>query len=132
MIIHESIKIFNENIVSFSSAPIDNKSTFFSFHNNFWYINWMFFLIFIIKSTNVDWILFFDFLNVSNFYWKFYAFKIKLFYNIFFSSFFILLELWFTGFKYLTKIHLKHSLLSIFWILIKHFLGWSNSLGNFI
>ena len=39
---------------------------------------------------------------------------------------------WFAGFKHLTIIHLKHSLSSIFWILINPFLGWFNSLDNFI
>ena len=47
------------------------------------------------------------------------------------SAFVILLGLWFAGFKHLTKNHLKHSLSSVFWILIKPSLGWSNSSGNF-
>ena len=34
------------------------------------------------------------------------------------SAFVILLELWSAGFKYLIKVHLQHSLSSIFWILI--------------
>ena len=36
-----------------------------------------------------------------------------------------------SGFMYLTKHHLKHSLSSVFCTLIKPFFGWSNSLGNF-
>ena len=48
------------------------------------------------------------------------------------SAFVILLGLGSSGFKYLTKHHLKHSLSSIFWILINPFFAWSNSLGNLI
>ena len=39
---------------------------------------------------------------------------------------------WFTGFNYLAILHLKHSLSSIFWIIINPFLGWSNSFDNSI
>ena len=48
------------------------------------------------------------------------------------STFIILAGLWSAGFKDLTKHHLKHSLSSIFWILIIPILGWSNSFGNLI
>ena len=49
------------------------------------------------------------------------------------SSAFVILFGWYSpGFRYRTKHYLKHSLPSIFWILIKPFLGWSNSFGNFI
>ena len=44
------------------------------------------------------------------------------------SAFVIIAEWWSEGCKYLTKHHLKHSLLSKFWI----YLGWSNSFGNLI
>ena len=44
------------------------------------------------------------------------------------SAFVILAGWWFAGFKYLTVLHLKHSLSSIFLILINPFLRWSNSL----
>ena len=46
------------------------------------------------------------------------------------SSFLILPGSRSTGFKYLSKHYLKHSISSIFWILINHFLGWSNLFGN--
>ena len=38
----------------------------------------MFSFIFIVKNNNTNRILFLNFVNVSNFYWKFYIFKIKL------------------------------------------------------
>ena len=47
------------------------------------------------------------------------------------SAFVILVGWWSAGFKYLTKDNLKHSLTSIFGILINHFLGCSTSFGNF-
>ena len=56
----------------------------------------MFFSIFIAKNNNADRILFFKFWNVSNFYWKFYTFKINLFGNFlqpFLSAFVIHPEL---------------------------------------
>ena len=43
------------------------------------------FLIFMTKNTNADGVLFFSFVNVSDFYWKIYVFKIKLFGKIFVS-----------------------------------------------
>ena len=48
------------------------------------------------------------------------------------SAFVILLELEFARFKYMTILILKHSLSSIFWILIKPSLAWFDFLGNFI
>ena len=39
---------------------------------------------------------------------------------------------WSAGFNYLTKNHLKDSLSLVLWILIKPFLGWSNSFSNLI
>ena len=51
----------------------------------------------------------FYFLNVSNFYWKLYAFKIKILGN-FLSAFVILAGLRSAEFKYLTKIHLNQLL----------------------
>ena len=48
------------------------------------------------------------------------------------SAFVIFPGLRATGCRYLTKHHLKHSLSSILGILIKPFLGWSNSFGNLI
>ena len=75
----------------------------------------MFFLIFISKNTNTDGSLFFNFVYISDFDWKFNIFKIKLFGNIF-ITFLILLGLWPVGFKYLTKDPLKPPLLSIFGI----------------
>ena len=47
-------------------------------------------------------------------------------------AFVILAGWWSAGCKYLTKHHLKDSLSSIFWILIKPFLGWSAAFGNLI
>ena len=41
------------------------------------------------KNTNADGILFFDFVNVPNFYWKFYVFKFKLYGKIFVSCTFL-------------------------------------------
>lgn len=46
--------------------------------------------------------------------------------------FLILAGWWSAGSKYLTKHHVKHSLLSKFSILIKHFFGNSNSSGAYI
>ena len=48
------------------------------------------------------------------------------------SNFMILLGLWYAGRKYLTKHQLKHSLSSIFLILINPFLGWSDFFDNFM
>ena len=47
------------------------------------------------------------------------------------SIFLILAGWWSTECKYITQHHLKHSLLSKFWIIIKPFFGWFNSFGNF-
>ena len=48
------------------------------------------------------------------------------------ATFGIIFALWSIGRKYLAKRHLKYSLSSIFWMLIKLFLGWFNSFGNCI
>ena len=48
------------------------------------------------------------------------------------SAFVIPLGLWSARFKYLIKYHLKHSLSSVFLILIKLFLGGPNSFSNLI
>ena len=48
------------------------------------------------------------------------------------SALIILAGWWSSGCNYLTKQHLKHSLSSISWVLIKPFLGWSNSFSNLI
>ena len=48
------------------------------------------------------------------------------------SNFMILLGLWHAGCKYLTKHQLKHSLSSLFLILINPFLGWSDFFDNFM
>ena len=48
------------------------------------------------------------------------------------SAYIILAGGWSAGFKYLTKHHLKHSLSSIFSVLINPFRGWSNSFGNLV
>ena len=51
----------------------------------------------------------------------------------FLSAFVILIGIQSAVFKYLTKIHLKHSLSSTFLkILINPYLEWCNSFGNFI
>ena len=76
-------------------------------------MNWKFFLIFITKNTNGDEILFIDFVNFSNFSWKFYVFNI-IFLVKSLSVFVIFAGLQSAGYKYQTKINLKHSLSSIF------------------
>ena len=48
------------------------------------------------------------------------------------SDFVIFPGLLSAGCKNLTKYHFKHSLSSIFRILIETFIGWCNSLGNFV
>ena len=92
MIMHECIEIFYKNFfyknflydVSFLFLVlIINQNVFFL--TFFWYINWMFSLIFITKNTKADGILFFNFVNVSNFDWKFHVIKIKLFGKIYVS-----------------------------------------------
>ena len=46
------------------------------------------------------------------------------------SDFVILAEWWSAGCNYATKHHLKHSLSTTFWILIRPFVRWSNFFGN--
>ena len=87
---HECIEIFYKNFfyknflydVSFLFLVLNQNVFFLTF---FWYINWMFSLIFITKNTKADGILFFNFVNVSNFDWKFHVIKIKLFGKIYVS-----------------------------------------------
>ena len=69
------------------SASINIKSTYFFFITFFWYINWVFLLIFITKNTNSNGTLFFNFVYISKFDWKFYVFQIKLFGRNFISFF---------------------------------------------
>ena len=118
MIMHESIKIF-----CFLFLSILDQYVFL--HSNFWWINWMFFPIFITKNTNANVILFFLIL------WMPLTFTGNL---MSLKSSFLPKSLsaftWFTGFKYLTILYLKHSLSSIFWILNNPFLGWFNSFSN--
>ena len=109
-------------------SPINNKSIFFL--HNIVYTDWIFFFIFITKNENADGTFFSDFVNVSNFDWMFYVFKInslsKIFISFCDSSW--IMSAWF---KYLTKHHLKHSLSSTFWILVSSIFWWTNSLSNF-
>ena len=83
MIIHKSIEIIDKNIFFFPFL-INKKSTCFS-SQHFLMHRLDIFLIFIIKNANANGTLFLDFVNVSNFDWKFYAFKIKFFSKIFIS-----------------------------------------------
>ena len=102
----------------------------FFFPTLVWYTDWMFFFIFIAKNTNVNGFFFSNLLmsliltgNLSvesNFLAKSM------------STIVILDGWWFSGFRYQIKHHSKHSLSSIFWILINPFFGWSNSSPNFI
>ena len=129
MIIHNRIKIFDKNIVFFPPFPIYNKWTCFS--SQHWYIDWMFFFIFTAQNTNFNRIIFFYFMLSLSLTGNFMSLKSSLFAKSL-SAFVIILELWSAGFKYMTKPHLKHSLSSIFWILINRFLGGFNSFGNLI
>ena len=72
---------------------------------------------------------FYDFVYISNADWQFYVFKINYFCKIF-IRFLISPGLRSSGSTCLIKHHLNHLLSSVFWILIKRFLGWSNSFGN--
>ena len=100
----------------------------FFFTAFFWYID--FFFIFIPK-TLMSLELFFSIL------WMFLIFtgKRMSFKSVFLANSLsvsvILAGLRSGRFKYLTVLLLKHSLSSIFWILINHFLGWSNSFDDF-
>ena len=60
IILHECVKIFDKNIVLFSSFSINNKSTYFYFlyflsFQNFLTHRLEFFFIFITKNANADW-----------------------------------------------------------------------------
>ena len=134
MIIHESIEIFKKNIFFLFLLSIISQDVFLK---KITLIHRLYvFFIFITKNTNANGILFFFFFfsilwtslilteNVT-------FFKSNLFVKSL-SIFVIFLGLWSVGLTHLTKHHLKHSLSSVFWILIKAFLGWSNSSGNLI
>ena len=125
--------ISDKNIVPFAFFSYQ-KWINISFEITFWHNKWIFFLVLTTKNTNVDTILFFNFL-------KFYQFLSLILKRNFISlkstsfakslsRFLILADLWSAGWKYLTKHHLKHSLSLRFAILIKTFFGWSNSLSN--
>ena len=80
--------LIKDSVFCLLLLSIKNQHVFLE--NNFWYIDWMFFVIFITKSTNDDGILFvivavFDFVNLSNFDCNFYFFKIKFFSKMFVS-----------------------------------------------
>ena len=110
--------LWEEHSAFFLFSPVNNKST--SCFHIFWYIDWIFYLFLITKRANDSRIPFFNFVKVSNFDWKLYVFKIKIFAKSF-SAFVIFLGLWPAKCKYLMKHHLKHSLSWIYWILIKLF-----------
>ena len=129
MILRKHIKIFDKNIVFFSPSPIYNKWTCLS--SQHWYIDWMFFFVFTAKNTNFDRIIFFYFMLSLSLTGNFMCLKSSFFAKSL-SAFVIILWLWSVGFKYMTKPHLKHSLSSIFWILINRFLGGFNSFSNLI
>ena len=97
-------------------------------------INWMSLLIFIIRNTNANGIVFlfffFSFVHISNLTGNFMSLKSS-FLAKFLLAFVLLLSLWSAGCKYLTKHHLKHSLSSTFWILVSSIFWWTNSLSNF-
>ena len=128
MITHKCIEIYT-NIVFFSPSLINDKSIYLSSQHFFWNIDWMFYFVFVTKKANANIILFCNVSSVSSFCCKFHVFKIKSFRKIVVS---FCHSCWMMIFKCLTKHHLNHSLASVFWILIKLFLGWSNSIGNLI
>ena len=100
----------------------------FIFTSCVWYIDWIFYFVFITIIVNAS-KFFFSILwiNVFSFYWKFLSLFAKTL-----SDSVIRARWWCAGFKYLTKHHLKHSFSSVFWVLVNPFLEWFNSLGNFI
>ena len=150
MIIHESIEIFKKNIFFLFLLSIISQDVFLK---KITLIHRLYvFFIFITKNTNANGILFFFFFSspktlmpMEFFFFFFFSilwtsliltenvtfFKSNLFVKSL-SIFVIFLGLWSVGLTHLTKHHLKHSLSSVFWILIKAFLGWSNSSGNLI
>ena len=68
-------------IGTLSSSPIINQHL----HSNDFIHRLDIFPYFHSQNTNTDRIYFFNFENVSNFYWKFYVFKFKSFCRIFMS-----------------------------------------------
>ena len=101
MIIHECIETFDKNVVQYVFFSYDNESTCFPLQRC------------ITKNANVNGILFFNFVYIFNFDWKFYGFKISLF-EKYLPAPLCLAGLQSAGFTYLSKHHLKHSLLSLF------------------
>ena len=85
LIIHKCIKIFDNNIVPLPSSSINNKSTYFSSHHFLIHRLDVFPYFHNQKQLMLMEFFFFNFMNVSNFYWKFYVFKIKSFCKIFIS-----------------------------------------------
>ena len=128
MIIHESIKNVDRNILSISFFSYCQQINMF-FFITFFFVHRFDNSFFITKTTNVE--IFWNFVNVSNFDWKFYIFQIKPFSKSL-SAFVIRADRWSSGFKYQTKHHLKYSLSSILLILINFFLGPSNYFGNLL
>ena len=135
MIIHESIEIFKKNIFFLFLLSIISQDVFLK---KITLIHRLYvFFIFITKNTNANGILFLFFFFFSILWTSLILNENVTFFksNLFVKSlsiFVIFLGLWSVGLTHLTKHHLKHSLSSVFWILIKAFLGWSNSSGNLI
>ena len=98
------------------------------FESLLWSINLVWSFIFITKYINGNITLFFYFCKVCFMNRKFYFFKTKLFVKSL-STFLNFSGFLFTGFKYLTKHELQHSL-SSFWILIRPFNEIFPSLSN--
>ena len=103
MTVHQFIKIIDNNIVYFFLF-----SYHFFFRNIFWYIDWIFLFIFITKNVNANGIYLFSFVQISPIWVQSSLFAKSL------SAFVIFLGVWCTGFMYLIKHHLKHSLSSLF------------------
>ena len=97
----------------------------------FWHMGWIFFLVFITKNINIDTILFFNFVNISNFNGKLYVLKINFSYKIFtnFSN---------TFWSMLWMVYISDQTPFKAFIIIntlninKTFFIWLNSFGNLI
>ena len=97
----------------------------------FWHMGWIFFLVFITKNINIDTILFFNFVNISNFNGKFYVLKINFSYKIFtnFSNtFWSMLWMVYISDQTPFKVFIIINTLNI----NKTFFIWLNSFGNLI
>ena len=133
MIIHESIENIDKNIVFFFLLlSIISQHVFV--WNIFWYIDWIFFFMFINKNVNVDGYIY---IYIFPILWTSLtltgnSMSLKSGFFAKFSSASVILLLYFPGFKFLTKHHLKHSLSLMFWILINPFLGWINYFAEFL